>query len=142
MLISDWGSDVCPSDLLGYPEADEYLFIVDRKKDIIIRGGENISCPEVEAAIYAHPDVQECAVFGLPDERLGEVVGAVVWMAPGSKADATLLAAFLGDHLAPFKVPAKIWMVDEALPKLGSEKINKVSLRGRYREEYAAELVA
>src|SRR3546814_542569 len=142
MLISDWSSDVCSSDLLGYLDADEYLFIVDRKKDIIIRGGENISCPEVEAAIYAHPDVQECAVFGLPDERLGEVVGAVVWMAPGSKADATLLAAFLGDHLAPFKVPAKIWMVDEALHKLVSEKIDKVSLRGRYREEYAAELVA
>jgi len=127
---------------LGYLDADEYLFIVDRKKDIIIRGGENISCPEVEAAIYAHPDVQECAVFGLPDERLGEVVGAVVWMTPDSKTDATLLAAFLAEHLAPFKVPAKIWLADAPLPKLGSEKIDKVSLRSRYRDEYAAELAA
>src|SRR3546814_3422457 len=137
MLISDWSSDVCSSDLLGYLDADEYLFIVDRKKDIIIRGGENISCPEVEAAIYAHPDVQECAVFGLPDERLGEVVGAVVWMAPGSKADATLLAAFLGDHLAPFKVPAKIWMVDEALPKLGRSEEHTSELQSLMRISYA-----
>ncbi|MBB5707086.1 class I adenylate-forming enzyme family protein [Sphingopyxis panaciterrulae] len=127
---------------LGYLDEDEYLFIVDRKKDIIIRGGENISCPEVEAAIYAHPDVQECAVFGLPDERLGEVVGAAVWLTPDSKTDATLLATFLSEHLAPFKVPAKIWLADAPLPKLGSEKIDKVSLRSRYRDEYAAELAA
>src|SRR3546814_7996674 len=65
---------------LGYLDEDGYLFIVDRKKDIIIRGGENISCQEVEAAIYEHPDANECAVFGLPDERLGECVGAVVWI--------------------------------------------------------------
>jgi long-chain acyl-CoA synthetase len=64
---------------IGYLDEDGYLLIVDRKKDIIIRGGENISCQEVEAAIYAHPGVSECAVFGLPDERLGEVVGAVVY---------------------------------------------------------------
>jgi len=127
---------------LGYLDEDGYLFIVDRKKDIIIRGGENISCQEVEAAIYEHPDAKECAVFGLPDERFGEVVGAVVWMAPGSKADAAMLHEFLCERLASFKVPAKIWMASEALPKLGSEKIDKVSLRGHYREEYAAELAA
>ncbi|WOF42201.1 acyl--CoA ligase [Sphingopyxis indica] len=127
---------------LGYLDEDGYLFIVDRKKDIIIRGGENISCQEVEAAIYEHPDAKECAVFGLPDERFGEVVGAVVWMAPGSKADAAMLHEFLCERLAPFKVPAKIWMASEALPKLGSEKIDKVSLRNHYREEYAAELAA
>ena len=62
---------------LGYLDEDDYLFIVDRKKDIIIRGGENIACIEVEEAIYAHPDVAECSVFGLPDERLGEVPAAV-----------------------------------------------------------------
>jgi len=127
---------------LGYLDEDGYLFIVDRKKDIIIRGGENISCQEVEAAIYEHPDAKECAVFGLPDERLGEVVGAVVWMAPGSKADAAMLTEFLSERLAPFKVPVKIWMASDSLPKLGSEKIDKVSLRSRYREEYAAEPAA
>lgn len=127
---------------LGYLDADGYLFIVDRKKDIIIRGGENISCQEVEAAIYEHAETNECAVFGLPDERLGEVVGAVIWMKPGSSVDAGAMQAFLGERLAPYKVPFKIWMATDALPKLGSEKIDKVSLRNRYREEYQAEVAA
>ena len=127
---------------LGYLDADGYLFIVDRKKDIIIRGGENISCQEVEAAIYEHPETNECAVFGLPDERLGEVVGAVIWMKPGSSVTGEEMASFLGQRLAPYKVPYKIWMVDDALPKLGSEKIDKVSLRNSYREAYKAEVAA
>ncbi|KTE26607.1 MULTISPECIES: class I adenylate-forming enzyme family protein [unclassified Sphingopyxis] len=127
---------------LGYLDADGYLFIVDRKKDIIIRGGENISCQEVEAAIYEHAEVNECAVFGLPDERLGECVGAVVWMKPGSALTADELTAFLNARLAPYKVPCRIWMSNEALPKLGSEKIDKVSLRNRYREEYKSEVTA
>lgn len=127
---------------LGYLDEDGYLFIVDRKKDIIIRGGENISCQEVEAAIYEHAEVNECAVFGLPDERLGECVGAVVWMKPGSSVTAEELVAFLGARLAPYKVPCQIWMSNDALPKLGSEKIDKVSLRSHYREEYAAKAVA
>lgn len=127
---------------LGYLDEDGYLFIVDRKKDIIIRGGENISCQEVEAAIYEHPDTNECAVFGLPDERLGECVGAVAWMKPGSSVTADDLIAFLAARLAPYKVPCQIWMSNDALPKLGSEKIDKVSLRSQYREEYAAKVVA
>ncbi|PQM26810.1 AMP-dependent synthetase [Sphingopyxis lindanitolerans] len=127
---------------LGYVDADGYLFIVDRKKDIIIRGGENISCQEVEAAIYEHPETNECAVFGLPDERLGEVVGAVIWMQPGSSVTAEDMTAFLGQRLAPYKVPLRTWMSNDALPKLGSEKIDKVSLRARYREQYAVEVVA
>jgi len=127
---------------LGYLDEDGYLFIVDRKKDIIIRGGENISCQEVEAAIYEHADVNECAVFGLPDERLGECVGAVAWLKPGSSVTAEELVAFLSARLAPYKVPCKIWMSNDSLPKLGSEKIDKVSLRNKYREEYAAEVVA
>ena len=127
---------------LGYVDEDGYLFIVDRKKDIIIRGGENISCQEVEAAIYEHAEVNECAVFGLPDERLGEVVGAVIWVKPGSSLTAEDMCSFLSARLAPYKVPCKIWMSNDALPKLGSEKIDKVSLRNRYRAEYAAEAVA
>jgi long-chain acyl-CoA synthetase len=127
---------------LGYVDEDGYLFIVDRKKDIIIRGGENISCQEVEAAIYEHAEVNECAVFGLPDERLGECVGAVVWLKPGSTITAGDLTEFLGQRLAAYKVPCQIWLSADALPKLGSEKIDKVSLRTRYREEYAAAAVA
>jgi len=127
---------------LGYVDEDGYLFIVDRKKDIIIRGGENISCQEVEAAIYEHADTNECAVFGLPDERLGEVVGAVIWVKPGSSVTAEDMCSFLSARLAPYKVPYRIWMAGDALPKLGSEKIDKVSLRNQYRAEYAAEVVA
>lgn len=137
-----FGNGYFRSGDLGYLDADGYLFIVDRKKDIIIRGGENISCQEVEAAIYEHDEANECAVFGLPDERLGECVGAVVWMKPGSSVTAEDLCSFLSQRLAPYKVPCKIWMSNDALPKLGSEKIDKVSLRSQYREEYAAELVA
>jgi len=127
---------------LGYVDEDGYLFIVDRKKDIIIRGGENISCQEVEAAIYEHADVNECAVFGLPDERLGEVVGAVIWVKPGSTVDDGAMCSFLSARLAPYKVPYKIWMSNAALPKLGSEKIDKVSLRNQYRAQFATEVAA
>ncbi len=118
---------------LGLLDADGYLFIVDRKKDIIIRGGENISCQEVENALYAHPAVAEASVFGLPDERLGEIVGAVVYPKPGAALEAEALCEFVKRDLAAFKVPAVIWISGEVLPKLGSAKIDKVTLRAHYR---------
>ena len=124
---------------IGYLDEDGYLFIVDRKKDIIIRGGENISCLEVEAALYEHKDVAEAAVFGLPDERLGECPGAVVHPADGATLDEAELQAFLKEHIAAFKVPARIWLSDAPLPRLGTEKIDKVGLRNRYREVWAGE---
>ena len=99
---------------LGRLDADDYLFIVDRKKDIIIRGGENISCQEVEAALYAHPAVAEASVFGLPDARLGEIVGAVVYRKPGAALDAEALIHFAGRSLAGFKVPAHVWFARRA----------------------------
>ncbi|WP_185965177.1 class I adenylate-forming enzyme family protein [Glacieibacterium frigidum] len=123
---------------LGYLDEDGYLFIVDRKKDIIIRGGENISCQEVESAIYAHPAVAEASVFGLPDERLGEVVGAVVYPKPGAELEADALHEMLSRDLASFKVPSQIWLVADALPKLGSGKIDKVALRTLYRSTFAS----
>jgi long-chain acyl-CoA synthetase len=122
---------------IGYLDPDDYLFIVDRKKDIIIRGGENISCHEVEATLYAHPAVAEACVFGLPDERLGEIPGAVVHFHPGKTISEEALAFFASERLAAFKVPAHIWVLDEALPKLGTEKIDKVSLRKQFCEVYA-----
>ena len=118
---------------IGYLDADGYLFIVDRKKDIIIRGGENISCQEVEAALYTHPAVAEAAVFGLADERFGEVPGAVVHARDGEALTEAALQAFLGDHIAAFKVPVRIWVSGVALPRLGTEKIDKVALRNTYR---------
>jgi acyl-CoA synthetase (AMP-forming)/AMP-acid ligase II len=118
---------------IGTLDEDGYLFIVDRKKDIIIRGGENISCQEVEAALYRHPAVAECAVFGLPDPRYGEVPGAVVHYRPGEALTDEQLCEFLKPHIAAFKLPARLWVSPDPLPRLGTEKIDKVSLRARYR---------
>ena len=120
---------------LGYLDEDGYLFIVDRKKDIIIRGGENISCIEVEDAIYAHDDIGECSVFGLPCERMGEVPAAVYAMKDGHPAITPgELRAFLLERIAPFKVPLEhqIWFTQEALPRLGTQKIDKRSVKARY----------
>jgi acyl-CoA synthetase (AMP-forming)/AMP-acid ligase II len=118
---------------IGYLDEDGYMFIVDRKKDIIIRGGENISCLEVEAALYEHPAVGEAAVFGLPDERFGEVPGAVVHPRDGETLTAEALCDFLEAHIAAFKIPRRIWISDAALPRLGTEKIDKVTLKNTYR---------
>lgn len=126
---------------LGYVDEDGYLYIVDRKKDIIIRGGENITCIEVEDAIYAHDDISECSVFGLPDERMGEVPAAVFRVKPGRKAlSAGELRAFLLTKIAPFKVPLEehIWVTEDVLPRLGTQKIDKKSLRAAYTELMAA----
>jgi long-chain acyl-CoA synthetase len=126
---------------LGYLDEDDYLFIVDRKKDIIIRGGENISCIEVEDAIYAHDDVGECSVFGLPCERFGEVPAAVYRMKDGHPAITPgELRAFLLERIAPFKVPLEhqIWITEEALPRLGTQKIDKRTVKARYASEAVA----
>ena len=123
---------------LGRIDEDGYLFIVDRKKDIIIRGGENISCQEVEEAIYHHPAVAEASVFGLPDERLGELVGAVVYLKDGEQVEPAALIDFTRETLSAFKVPVRLWISPDPLPKLGSAKIDKVMLRGQYRALFAA----
>ncbi len=121
---------------VGYMDEDGFIYIVDRIKDIIIRGGENVSCIEVEAAIYQHEAVDEAAVFGLPDERLGEVVGAAVVLREPGSLDAETLKAYLGGHLAGFKIPAHVWFLDDKLPRIASGKIFKRQLKA----EYAAQL--
>ncbi|WP_300973459.1 class I adenylate-forming enzyme family protein [Sphingomonas sp. LHG3406-1] len=117
---------------IGYIDEDGYLFIVDRKKDIIIRGGENISSAEVEAAIYSCEAVAEAAVFGAPDERLGEVPVAVVLPAEGSDLGEADLRAFLEPRLAAFKVPARFIFATDSLPRLGTGKIDRVALKAHY----------
>ena len=117
---------------LGNLDEDGYLFIVDRKKDIIIRGGENISCIELEQAVYAHPDIAECSVFGLPDERLGEVPAAVFRTRDSRDVTEDDLREFLGERLAAFKVPQYMWRESEPLPRLATEKVDRRSLRSRY----------
>ena len=121
---------------LGYLDEDAYLYIVDRKKDIIIRGGENISSIEVETALYAHPDVAEASVFGLPDERYGEVPVAVYQAEEGRTLTPEALRDFVAREIAPFKVPAKFWLVTEPLPRLGTEKVDKRALRTAYAAEW------
>jgi len=115
---------------IGYLDKDGYLFIVDRKKDIIIRGGENISAAEVEAACYDHPQVAEVAVFGASDERLGEVPVAVIHPREGLEESA--LRQFLESHIAAFKVPARFIFSKDPLPKLGTGKIDRVALKALY----------
>ena len=112
---------------VAYLDEEGFLFIVDRIKDLIIRGGENIGCGQVEAALLMHPDVHEAAVYAVPDERLGEEVGATVYGAPGLDADG--LRSFLEAHLARFEVPRYISLVDEPLPRTASGKILKRELR-------------
>jgi len=121
---------------LGYLDAENYLFIVDRKKDIVIRGGENISTVEVEGAIYGHPAIAEASVFGLPDEKLGEVPAAVYLAKEGQSVSPDDLRDYLSHHLAPFKMPVRFWEVREPLPRLGTEKVDKRSLREKYTKEW------
>ena len=117
---------------IGYLDEDGYLFIVDRKKDIIIRGGENISAAEVEAAIYGCEGVSEAAVFGVPDERLGEVPMAIVHLRADSTLDDETLRAFLFSKLAAYKVPATIRFAPDPLPRLGTGKIDRVALKQQF----------
>jgi acyl-CoA synthetase (AMP-forming)/AMP-acid ligase II len=121
---------------LGYLDEDGYLFIVDRIKDLIIRGGENIACSEVESALYAHPGVAEASVFGLPHPRYGEVPVAVYVARPGATLCEQELRAFLGRQLAGFKVPERLWQERQPLPRLGTEKVDKRALKARYQEEW------
>jgi long-chain acyl-CoA synthetase len=105
-------------------DEDGYFFIVDRKKDMIIRGGYNVYPREVEEVLYQHPDVLECAVLGVPDESLGEEVGAVVVLKEGKSADAEDLQSYVKGEVAAYKYPRKVWFVDE-LPKGPTGKILK-----------------
>ena len=123
---------------IGYLDEDGYLFIVDRKKDIIIRGGENISCPEVEAAAYEHDDIIELSVFGIADDRYGEVPGMVYLAKEGADMPPEKLREYLASKLAPFKIPAYFWQVHEPLPRLGTQKIDRVTLRRDYNEQAEA----
>jgi acyl-CoA synthetase (AMP-forming)/AMP-acid ligase II len=117
---------------VGELDDEGFLTIVDRAKDLVIRGGENISSIEVEAALFEHPAVLEAAVFPVAHDVLGEEVGAVVRL----QADATTTTDELREHtaglLAPFKVPAHIWLRDEPFPRGPTGKIQKRDLKAIY----------
>jgi long-chain acyl-CoA synthetase len=114
---------------IGRIDEDGFVYVSDRAKDMILRGGENIYCAEVEAAIYEHPGVYEAAVYGIPHERLGEELACHVMVKPGASLDVAGLQQFVGERLASFKVPTVVTIVTEQLPRNASGKIMKRELR-------------
>jgi long-chain acyl-CoA synthetase len=116
---------------IGYRDANGYFFILDRLKDMIVTGGENVYSGEVEAVIYQHPTVRETAVFGIPDPRWGELVAACVVRKPGMSLSEEELIAHCRRSLANYKVPRHVELSDNELPKSGTGKILKRILRER-----------
>ena len=116
---------------IAYRDEEGFLYICDRKKDMIISGGMNIYPAEIESSLEAHPDIYEAAVFGIPSDDWGEIVHAVVVKRPGSDLDEAAVSTHAREHLASYKVPRSISWIDE-LPKTGSGKILKRELRAPY----------
>ena len=110
-------------------DEEGFIFLVDRKKDMVLRGGENIYCAEVEATIHQHAAVAECCVFGVPDPRLGEEVGAAVVLRPGETLDAEALRAHCTRLNARHKAPRYVWVLDTLLPRNANGKFLKRELR-------------
>jgi long-chain acyl-CoA synthetase len=127
VFIPTEGGDWFRTGDVAYFDDEGFIFIVDRIKDLIIRGGENIGCGQVEAALLMHPQVHEAAVYAVPDERLGEEVGATVHGDPALDVDA--LRDFLAQHLARFELPRYIVKSDAPLPRTPSGKVLKRQIR-------------
>ena len=121
---------------VGYKDEDDFYYLVDRAKDMIITGGENVYSIEVENILYKHPAVLECAVLGIPDEKWGEAVKGVVVLKPQNEVTAEELLLFASQNLANYKVPKSIEIISE-LPKSGAGKILKRALRDQYWDEQA-----
>ena len=122
---------------IAYLDDEGYVYVCDRKKDMILSGGVNIYPAEIEAVLELHPDVYEAAVIGIPSEEWGESVHAVVVARPGSDLDEAAIDAHARAHLAGFKVPRSVSWPDE-LPKTGSGKLLKRQLRAPYWEHRRA----
>ena len=110
-------------------DEDGFIYIVDRAKDMVIRGGENVYCSEVETAIYHHDAIAEACVFGIPEERLGEDVAAVLVLRPGASLTEDELRQFLAASLAKHKIPTKIWFRNEPIPRNANGKFLKRELK-------------
>jgi long-chain acyl-CoA synthetase len=119
-------------------DEDGFIFIVDRKKDMVLRGGENVYCAEVEACVHHHPAVAECCVFGVPDARLGEEVAIAVVLRPGHALSADELRGHCAAHMSKHKVPRYVWFLNEAIPRNASGKFLKRQLRETLKLEQAA----
>jgi acyl-CoA synthetase (AMP-forming)/AMP-acid ligase II len=117
---------------LATVDKENYVNIVDRKKDMIVTGGENVYSTEVEYVIYEHPAVLEVAVIGVPHEKWGEMVKAVVVLKPGMQVTEEDIIKFVKSKIASYKAPKSVDFVD-SLPKTGSGKITKIPLRNKYK---------
>ncbi|HRD29542.1 MAG TPA: long-chain fatty acid--CoA ligase, partial [Caulobacter sp.] len=117
---------------------DGFIFLVDRKKDMVLRGGENIYCAEVEATIHQHPAVAECCVFGVPDARLGEEVGAAIVLRAGETLSANDIREHCISLVARHKAPRYVWLLDQSLPRNANGKFLKRELRESLKVEDAA----
>ena len=114
---------------IGRMDDEGFLYVEDRAKDMVIRAGENIYCAEVEGAIYDHPAVYECAVYGIPHERLGEELVVSVFVKEGASLTEAELQAHVAERLASFKVPSRVVFADAQLPRGATGKILKRELR-------------
>jgi long-chain acyl-CoA synthetase len=120
---------------LGRLDDEGFLYVEDRAKDMILRGGENVYCTEVEAVVYEHPGVHEAAVFGVPHERLGEEVAVAVRPKVGMTVEPDELRATVAAKLAPYKVPSRVLVVTDPLPRNAAGKVLKRELRDRVASE-------
>ena len=114
---------------IAYMDGDEFIYLVDRAKDMVLRGGENVYCAEVESVLFEHESVAECVVFGVEDERLGEEVAAAIYLKQEGSADAEGLRAYLRAKLSSYKIPRYIWLVDAPLPRNANGKFVKREVR-------------
>lgn len=117
---------------IGYIDEENFVFIVDRAKDIVIRGGENISAAEIEGCLHSHPAIWEVAAIGLPHEKLGEELAVVVNFKPGKSAAGKELQEFVAAQLAAYKVPSQVFISDQPLPRNATGKILKKALKEQY----------
>src|SRR5438270_6644138 len=117
---------------IGYQDADGYFYILDRLKDMIVTGGENVYCGEVEAAILTHPAVREVAVFGVPDPKWCELVAACVVLKPDMILTVEALVQYCRESLANYKIPCRVEFLQRDLPKSGSGKVLKRLLREQF----------
>ena len=120
---------------LGYFDEDGYLFLSGRLKDMIVTGGQNVFAADVENTILAHPDIADCAVIGLPDEKWGEIVTAVVVRKQNTTAMEKDMIAFCKDKISGFKVPKKIFFHEGPLPRTPTGKVQKFILVNKFSEQ-------
>jgi long-chain acyl-CoA synthetase len=123
---------------IGYTDADGFLFLVDRKKDMVLVGGYNVYPREVDELLFNHPKIREAAAVGKPDPRLGEVVVAYVALEAGEELSEDEFFAYCKEHLVKYKRPVEVYFID-ALPRTGTNKINRIELRDRLKARVGGE---